>query len=56
MAKLDTEDDLIEGVNWCLDNWSKDFAQKNINTLKDKFSNEIISQKYLNLYRNILNL
>jgi glycosyltransferase involved in cell wall biosynthesis len=56
VAKLDTEDDLIEGVNWCLDNWSKDFAQKNINTLKDKFSNEIISQKYLNLYRNILNL
>jgi hypothetical protein len=46
---------MIEGINWCLNNWSKDLAKKNIESLKEKFSNKIISQKYLNFYKKILN-
>ena len=54
IAKLNDDSDMIEGINWCLNNWSKDLAKKNIESLKEKFSNKIISRKYLNFYKKIL--
>jgi len=48
------ENDLIEGINWCLNNWSSVLAKKNINILYEKFNYKTIGQKYLQLYEKIL--
>ena len=56
ISKMNSENDLIKGIDWCLNNWSDDLAKKNINALKEKFHNKVISQKYLTLYKKILNL
>ena len=42
VAKKENENDLIEGINWCLNNWTNELAKKNINILYDKFNYNVV--------------
>ena len=54
VAKSEDENDLINGINWCLNNWSTDLIKRNLETINKKFSYKVIGQQYLNLYKKIL--
>ena len=54
LVKREDEKGLIDGINWCLKNWSNNLAKENIANLLKKFSYDIIGEKYLKLYKEIL--
>ena len=58
IAKYLSQDDFNNGLNWILEKIGKDrnyFKAHCINFVKDNFSSEIITKKYIDIYKNVLN-
>lgn len=58
LAKFNDQDDFNNGLKWILDNISTNKSYFSSNCVKftnNNFSNEIISNKYINLYKKVLN-
>ena len=56
LANYRDVDDLSNGIKWCLDKKNYNYISDNaIEYAKKKFSYEVVSQKYINLYKSLIN-